>query len=160
MSEAVIARLQEKAGAPKDKILKVDSITPIQSNYTWSISQSKLSGNSLRVCVHHRGSHQGKRILYIWSLKFKHFLYIIDLRLRINLASPLWRESSLADYDRCDWDEEATLTTSLVNFRELRERRTGTITGSKKTPRRGKLWWTSGWKIQVVLVTLRLREER
>ena len=41
MSEAVIARLQEKAGAPKDKILKVDGITPIQSNHTLSISQNQ-----------------------------------------------------------------------------------------------------------------------
>ena len=41
MSAAVIARLQEKAGAPKDKILKVDGITPIQSNHTLSISQSQ-----------------------------------------------------------------------------------------------------------------------
>ena len=53
MSEAVIARLQEKAGAPKDKILKVNSITPIQSNHTPSISQCHVIVDVCTASYHH-----------------------------------------------------------------------------------------------------------
>ena len=52
MSEAVIARLQEKAGAPKDKILKVVFLSIQAYNIL-------LSGNSLRFCQPYRRPYQG-----------------------------------------------------------------------------------------------------
>ena len=139
MSEAVIARLQEKAGAPKDKILKVTSHK--QASNCDLFQLCVISGNSIRVHKRYRGPYQGNCFLPfvipdLYFIKYMNKIaYINDRKVTNQLGIALVEGIEFGRLRQVTMQQIRRKHFGLPYIRERRVRRTGTTTGFRRTPR-------------------------